>query len=112
MLKRLMADAQSKDAHFMVFDRSEGSNGHAPLPEELKRRLSHVDVVIVLCGHWTHMAPNVTAELRLARELKKRCYFVKGRTFGDCAMPSNARLTDKMFKWTRGTVDRLVLRNV
>lgn len=112
LLQRLLAEGKDPDTKFTVVDRST----RGPLSEEgmnkLCERISRVDVVLVLCGQWTHRAPNVNAEVQVARELGKRYYLLKGRRFFDCARPSAARLDDKMYKWTGGVVDQLVIRNI
>lgn len=67
---------------------------------------------MVLCGAWTHRSANVSAEIKMAQELGKRYYLLKGRRFLDCSRPTGARLTDKMYRWTNGVVNELVIRNI
>lgn len=112
LLKRLLAESKSPDARFAVFDRSSPGILNQDALSRLCERISRVDVVIVLCGQWTHRSANVNAEIKVAKELGKRYYLLKGRRFFDCARPSSARIDDKMFKWSKGVVDQLVLRNI
>jgi hypothetical protein len=112
LLNRLIIESKSPGSNFVVFDRSSREVSSADAEEKLKQRIARCDAVLVLCGPWTHRSPNVAHEVRIAQELCKRYYLVKGRTFRDCARPSTARIDDKMFKWSRETVRDLVLRNI
>jgi hypothetical protein len=112
LLKRLIADSKEPDSKFMVFDRSSREPPSPEAEERLRQRISKVDAVMVLCGVWTHKSPNVTREIKIAQELGKRYYLVKGRAFLDCSKPTPAHIHDKMFKWARGTVEQLVIRNI
>jgi hypothetical protein len=112
LLKRLLAEAKSPDCKFSVFDRSSKEPQTPEAEEKLRERISHVDAVFVLCGVWSHRAPNVNAEIKIAQELGKRYYLLKGRRFQDCAEPATAKITDKMYKWSRHTPGELALRNI
>jgi hypothetical protein len=112
LLKRLLAESKSPDANFIVFDRSSREPATPESEERLRDRISKVDAVLVLCGTWSHRSPNVDHEVKIAQELGIRYYLVKGRMFRDCARPATARIDDKMFKWTRGAVRSLILRNI
>lgn len=104
-----MAEAKAPGSSFTVFERSLRG---PQTPEDLCKRLSTVDAVLVLCGVWTHLAPNVNAEVKMAQELGKRYYLIKGRRFRECSRPATARITDKIFKWAKDTTNQLVLRNI
>jgi hypothetical protein len=112
LLQRLLVEARSPDAKFVVMDRSMKEPPSPDRAERLCQRLSRVDAVFVLCGPWTHKAPNVEEEVKMAQELGIRYYLLKGHPFRECARPSSARLADKMFKWLKATPDELALRNI
>lgn len=112
LLRRLVDEGKSPGSHFTVVDRSTNEAPTAESRQRLCERISKVDAMIVLCGVWTHLSPNVNAEVKMAQELGKRYYLIKGHRFRECARPSAARITDKMFKWSKGTADELALRNL
>jgi hypothetical protein len=112
LFKRLLAEGTSPDAKFTVFDRSTRGVLSQEAMNGLCDRISQVDVVLVLCGQWTHRSANVNAEVEVAKELGKRYYLLKGRRLFDCGRPSSARIDDKMYKWTPGVVNQLVIRNI
>lgn len=109
LLHKLVAEGKAKGAPFTVFDRSCKEMATEESSEKLRQRIDSVDAVVVLCGEWTHRAENVAAELKLAQELGKRYYLIKGRR-NDCARPVTARLDDKMYLWTNGAINELVFR--
>ncbi|HVT11540.1 MAG TPA: TIR domain-containing protein [Fimbriimonadaceae bacterium] len=109
LLQRLVAEGRSKNSPFIVFDRSCKEAPGQEAEERLRDRISRIDAVVVLCGEWTHRAPNVSEELRLAQELGKRYYLIKGRRI-DCARPATARIDDKMYLWKNGVISELVFR--
>lgn len=112
LLKKLVAEAKAPNAKFTVFDRSTRESLVEGAEDGLRERISKCDVLLVLCGVWTHRAPNVTADLHAAQQLHKRYYLVKGRRFSECSRPANARIHDKLFKWSPGAIDQLVSRNI
>ncbi len=70
--------------------------------------MSNIDIVIVLCGEWTHLATGVAEELRIARE-KGKPYFLLA-AYGDktCKKPTSALETDKIYKWTWDNLKALI----
>ena len=113
LLGKLIEQGKSRTARFTVFDRSCRDDFDSEDAEErLRERIARTDAVVVLCGEWTHLAVNVSLEVKVAQGIGKRYYLVKGRLFKDCSRPSTARISDRMFKWGRNTVDELVLRNI
>src|ERR1051326_6090452 len=72
LLARLVAEGHIKGAKYTVFDRSISEPPTPESAEKLRERMSRVDAVVILCGEWTHRAPNVANELKVAQELGKR----------------------------------------
>jgi len=110
LVPRLVAEGQTRGARFTVFDCSSHEPPTGEALDRLRARLSHVDAVVVLCGEYTHRAGNVSTELKIAQELGKRYYLIKGRKYIDCARPATAHLNDKLYLWNNGAVNDLVLR--
>lgn len=110
LFRRLLAEGKNPKGNFQVFDRSMKLPSTPDCEAALRERIQNVDAVIVLCGVWTHRADNVTRELKIAMEEGKRYYLLKGRSFRECSRPTNATIEDKMYRWSKGTIDELVLR--
>jgi hypothetical protein len=110
LLQRIVDEGKARGATFTVFDCSAREVPSQETMDRLRQRLANVDAMVVLCGEYTHRAYNVNAELKLAQELGKRYYLVKGRKHIDCAKPATARIDDKIYLWSNGVVNELVFR--
>ncbi len=110
LLPRLVDEGKQRGAKFTVFDCSAREIPSQEAMDRLRQRMTNVDAVVVLCGEWTHRAHNVNAELKLAQELGKRYYLLKGRRNIECAKPATARLDDKLYVWNGGALNELVFR--
>ena len=58
------------------------------------------DLVIVLCGEYTHTATGVAAEVKIAREEGKPYFLLKARRNKTCTKPSTALRRDEILEWT------------
>ncbi len=67
---------------------------------KVRRRMENVDVVVVLCGEWTHTALGVSAELSIARDLGKANFLLAAYSDKACTKPTAALTEDKLYKWT------------
>ena len=67
---------------------------------KVRDRIRRVDIVIVLCGEHTDMASGVSAEVQIAREEEKPCYFLRGHPDRVCQLPKAALPSDQMLNWT------------
>ncbi|HTQ10886.1 MAG TPA: TIR domain-containing protein, partial [Fimbriimonadaceae bacterium] len=110
LVPRLVDEGRTRGARFTVFDCSSHEAPSEEVLERLRARISHVDAVVVLCGEYTHRAPNVNAELRIAQEMGKRYYLIAGRRNIDCSRPAVSRMADKLYQWKNGTINELVIR--
>ena len=70
--------------------------------------MDNIDVVILICGEWTHTAPGVAAELTIAREANKPYFLLWGRSEKTCIKPTSAFATDKIYKWTWDNLKALI----
>jgi hypothetical protein len=68
---------------------------------DARKRIQRSDVVIVICGHNTHRAVGVTAEIKIAREEEVPYRLLRGRKNGTCRRPAGTSwLWDTMHAWT------------
>ena len=83
-----------------------------PLPgdwkEKVRRRMDNIDVVIVLCGEYTHKASGVAAELTIAQEKDKPYFLLAAYADKNCTKPTSAKSSDKVYKWTWDNLKALV----
>lgn len=107
---RIMLAGQSKrpDSPFEIKDRSLKE----PLPgdwqDKVRRRMDNVDLVIIICGEYTHTATGVAAELAIARDKGKPYFLLWGRRNKICRKPSNAAKDDIIHEWTWPNLQRLI----
>ncbi len=67
---------------------------------KVRSRIGAVAQVAVICGHHTDSAVGVSAEIEIARELKKPYFLLAGRATGVNKKPATALAADKIYKWT------------
>ena len=75
---------------------------------EARNRISRSDVVAVICGQHTHTASGVSIELKIAQELGKPYFLLKGYKNVNCTRPTAAKTSDKMYTWTWENLKTLV----
>ncbi len=69
--------------------------------EDARKRIKLSDIVIVICGHYTHQAIGVTEEIKIAREEGVPYHLLKGRKDGICRRPAGTSwFWDTMYSWT------------
>jgi hypothetical protein len=100
-LRNLLAgQAKHPDSPFEIKDRSLKEPLTGDWKEKVRRRMDNIDVVIVICGEYTHTATGVAAELTIAREAKRPYFLLWGRSEKTCTKPKTALDSDKIYKWT------------
>ena len=104
----LAGQAKHTDTPFEFTDASVKDHLTGDWKEKIRRRMANVDVVIVLCGEWTHTASGVATELTIAREAKKPYFLLAGRADKTCTRPSSALASDKVYKWTWDNLKALI----
>lgn len=95
----LVGQSKRSDSPFVIADWSikVASPGWR---EEARRRIRASDVVVVICGFYTHLATGVAAELSIAREEEISYFLLKGRASGTVRKPTSAPASDKVYDWT------------
>lgn len=96
----LVGQAKNPDSPFEMADWSLKAEMTGDWKEKVRKRIRHVDQLIVLCGKWTHKATGVSVELEIAREEKKPYFLLKGRADKTCTKPTSALSSDRMYNWT------------
>jgi len=104
----LAGQAKLPDSPFEFKDNSVNDHLTGDWKDKVRRRLDNVDVVIVLCGHRTHTAEGVAAELRIAKEKGKPYFLLAAYNDNKCTKPTSASADDKMYRWTWDNLKVLV----
>jgi hypothetical protein len=108
-LRNLLAgQAKHPDSPFEIKDRSIKQPLTGDWREKVRRRMDNIDVVIVICGEYTHTAAGVAAELTIAREAGKPYFLLWGRSDKTCTKPKTALDSDKIYKWTWDNLKQLI----
>ena len=78
----LVGQSRNLDSPFSISDWSVKEELSGDWKEKVRTRLRRVDVVAVICGHWTDTATGVNAEVRIAREEGIPYFLLAGRREG------------------------------
>ncbi|MBI5117931.1 TIR domain-containing protein [Candidatus Poribacteria bacterium] len=104
----LVGQSKHPDSPFEIKDRSLKEPLTGDWKEKVRRRMDNVDLMIVICGEFTHTAVGVAAELTITREAKKPYFLLWGRNGKTCTKPTSALTADKIYEWTWPTVKSLI----
>jgi hypothetical protein len=74
----------------------------------VRTRIRSCEVVIVMCGEYTHTAAGVSVEVQIAQEEKIHYFLLWGRSDKQCTKPVAALSTDKIYKWTWDNLKALI----
>jgi hypothetical protein len=107
----LSGQAKHPDTPFEIKDRSLKEPLTGDWKAKVRRRMDNIDVVIIICGEYTHKAAGVAAELSIAREAKKPYFLLWGRSDKTCTKPTSVLATDKIYKWTWDNLRALIHGN-
>lgn len=104
----LVGQAKNPDSPFEIKDRSIKEPLTGDWKEKVRRRMDNVDVVIVICGEYTHTAAGVAAELTIARGANKPYFLLWGRSDKTCTKPKTASESDKIYEWNWNNLKKLI----
>lgn len=104
----LAGQAKHPDSPFDFTDASVKEHLTGDWKEKVRRRIKNADVVIVLCGEWTHTARGVAEELTIAKEDNKPYFLLAAYGDKTCTKPTSALSSDKVYKWTWDNLKALV----
>jgi hypothetical protein len=100
--------AQSRHPHFPIAieNCSAGRDGTSANEAQAREMIRGSDVVIVLCGTYTHLAAEVEREVRLAQEEAVRCFLLRGQKRGRVRRPKGTSwFTDRLNPWTPTAIE-------
>jgi hypothetical protein len=106
--KALAGQAKLPDSPFDFIDASVKEPLTGDWKDKVRRRMDNIDLVIVLCGEYTHTATGMAAELTIAREENKSYFLLAAYSDKDCTKPTSALSTDKVYKWTWDNLKTLI----
>lgn len=104
----LVGQSRHPDTDFEIIDMSIKEAIAINWRENARRRIKGCDVVIVICGEYTHTATGVSAELNIARDERIPYFLLWGRSEKQCTKPSGALSSDKIYKWSWDNLKALV----
>jgi hypothetical protein len=108
-LRNLLAgQAKHPDSPFEIVDRSLKEPLTGDWQEKVRRRMSNVDVVPIICGEYTHTATGVAAELVIARGCGKPYFLLWGRNGKTVRKPTSALGSDQIYEWTWPNLKALI----
>ena len=103
----LVGQAKHPDSPFEIADWSIKDES-ADWKVKARERIKRVDVVAVICGHYTDTAIGVNEEIRIARDEKKPYFLLGGRAAGTNKKPTAALSSDKIYNWTWENLKNLI----
>ena len=74
---------------------------------KVQERIKRTSVTVVICGHRTHTAQGVAAELQISRDLGKPYFLLIGRKDNRYTRPTTALRTDKVYDWSWRNLEAL-----
>lgn len=104
----LAGQAKLPDTPFDFTDGSVKEHLTGDWEAKVRRRMDSIDVVIVLCGEWTHTAQGVSRELTIAREKGKPYFLLAAYSDKNCTKPTAAQPSDKVYNWTWDNLKALI----
>ncbi len=107
---KIMLAGQAKlgDSPFEFTDASIKSHLVGDWQSNVRRRMDNIDMVIVLCGQYTHLASGVAAELSIAQDKGKSYFLLAAYAEKNCTKPTSATVYDKVYKWTWDNLKALI----
>ena len=96
----LLEQSRRQSSGFEISARSEAATMTDRWDEKVRRQISQVDEVIVICGEHTAASVQVNAELRIAQEEQKPYFLLWGRRERMCTKPAGSKRDDSMYSWT------------
>jgi len=104
----LVGQARHPDTPFEIIDRSVKDHLPGDWKSKVRGRIQRADLVVVMCGEYTHTARGVAVELEIAQELGKPYFLLRGYSDRPCTRPTAARAGDKIYNWTWDNLKLLI----
>jgi limonene-1,2-epoxide hydrolase len=103
----LVAQSRLPDSPFEITDMSI-KTASPGWQADARRRIRGCDVVVVMCGQYTHTATGVGVEVKIAQEERESYFLLHGRADKTCTKPTTAKSTDAIYEWTWPNLKRLI----
>lgn len=104
----LAGQAKLQDSPFDFIDASIKEPLTGDWKEKVRRRMANIDLVIVLCGEYTHTASGVSVEVTIAQEKNMPYFLLAAYSDKSCTKPTSAKAGDKLYKWTWDNLKALI----
>ena len=104
----LAGQAKLPDTPFDFIDASVKEHLTGDWKDKVRRRMDNIDVVIVLCGEYTHTASGVAMEVTIAQEEKKQYFLLRAYADKTYTKPTSAKSSDKVYDWTWDNLKALI----
>ena len=104
----LVAQAGLPDSPFSIEDLSVQWRLDEKWRNEVRDRIRRSDLVIVICGQFTHHASGVAAEVTITQEENKPYFLLKGRRQHQCSRPTTAPKKKTIHPWTWPSLRELI----
>lgn len=104
----LAGQAKLPDSPFDFTDASIREPLSGDWKDKVRRRMANIDVVIGLCGQYTHTAKGAAAEIEIAQEKSVPYFLLAAYADKQCTKPTSAEPSDKVYKWTWPNLKLLV----
>ena len=104
----LVGQAKNPDSPFELSDWSIKEPMTGDWKQKVRTRIRGVDLMIVICGEYTHSASGVSVELSIAQEEDIPYFLLWGRSNKTCTKPVSAKTNDTMYKWTWDNLKALI----
>lgn len=101
----LVGQSRLPDSPFSIEDWSVKDESPA-WRDDARRRIAAVGIVVVICGSRMGSATGVNEEIRIAKELSKQVWLIKGR--GAQSTRPSAAVGMEMYDWTWPTLKILL----
>lgn len=104
----LAGQAKHSDSPFDFIDASIKEPLTGDWKEKVRRRMANIDLVIALCGEYTHTASGVSSEVSIAHEKYVPYFLLAAYSDKNCTKPTSAKAEDKVYKWTWDNLKALI----
>ncbi len=104
----LVGQAQLPDSPFEFKDSSIKQPLSGDWKEKVRRRMANIDIVIGLCGEYTHTARGAAVEIEIAQNQSVPYFLLRAYADKTCTKTSSAKSADKMYNWTWENVKTLI----
>jgi hypothetical protein len=104
----LAGQAKLADSPFDFTDASIREPLSGDWKDKVRRRMDNIDIVIGLCGQYTHTAKGAAAEIEIAQEKSVPYFLLAAYADKNCTKPTSAKTSDKVYNWTWPNLKALI----